>query len=52
MKTRMKLLDYTLIGLLGTLAPAAWAQEAAAPADQTVVKIRSEGETGSVDTTP
>ena len=51
MKTRMKLLDYTLIGLLGTLAPAAWAQTAAAPAaDQTVLKIRSEGEAGSVDT--
>ena len=60
MKTRMKLLDYTLISLLGTLAPAAWAQTATAPApapvsaptDQTVVKIRSEGEAGSVDTSP
>ena len=56
MKTRMKLLDYTLISLLGTLAPAAWAQTAQVPApaptDQTVVKIRSEGETGSVDTSP
>ena len=47
MKTRMKLLDYTLIGLLGTIAPAAWAQSTAAPAaDQTAVKIRSEGEAG------
>ena len=53
MKTRMKLLDYTLISLLGTLAPAAWAQTAATPAsEQTVLKIRSEGETGSVDTSP
>ena len=53
MKTRMKLLDYTLIGLLGTIAPAAWAQSTAAPAaDQTAVKIRSEGEAGSVDTSP
>ena len=50
MKTRMKLLDYTLIGLLGTLAPGAWAQTAAAPAaDQTVLKIRSDGEAGSVE---
>jgi hypothetical protein len=52
----MKLLDYTLVSLLGTLAPAAWAQQApapaAAPTDQTVVKIRSEGEAGSVDTSP
>ena len=46
MKTRMKLLDYTLIGLLGTIAPAAWAQ-ATAPADATSVKVRSEGEAGS-----
>lgn len=53
MKTRMKLLDYTLIGLLGTVAPAAWAQTAAAPAaEQTQVKVRSEGEAGSVDTSP
>ncbi|CAN5335239.1 hypothetical protein BH11PSE14_BH11PSE14_13590 [soil metagenome] len=56
MKTRMKLLDYTLISLLGTVVPAAWAQTAPepapAPSDQTVVKIRSEGETGSVDTSP
>ena len=51
MKTRMKLLDYTLIGLLGTIAPAAWAQ-ATAPADATSVKVRSEGEAGSVDTSP
>jgi hypothetical protein len=47
----MKLLDYTLIGLLGTIAPAAWAQ-ATAPADATSVKVRSEGEAGSVDTSP
>ena len=51
MKTRMKLLDVTLIGLLGTIAPAAWAQ-ATAPADATSVKVRSEGEAGSVDTSP
>ena len=43
MKIRMKLLDATLIGLLGTMAPAAWAQTATAPvaapapSDQTVV---------------
>jgi hypothetical protein len=47
----MKLLDVTLIGLLGTIAPAAWAQ-ATAPADATSVKVRSEGEAGSVDTSP
>ena len=52
MKTRMKLLDCTLIGLLGTIAPAAWAQTAAVPDDATAVKVRSEGEAGSVDTTP
>jgi hypothetical protein len=58
MKIRMKLLDATLIGLLGTMAPSAWAQAVpapaatAAPSGQTVVKIRSEGETGSVDTSP
>ena len=51
MKTRMKLLDVTLIGLLGTIAPAAWAQ-ATAPADATSVKVRSEGEAGSIDTSP
>ena len=62
-KTRMKLLDYTLIGLLGTLPAAAWAQAetpAAAPAaevacdaegcsdgDGAVLRIRSRGETQS-----
>ena len=61
-KTRMKLLDYTLIGLLGALPAAAWAQaEAPAPAAEVacddagcsdgegvVLRIRSRGEAESL----
>lgn len=62
-KTRMKLLDYTLIGLLGTLPTVAWSQApqaAEAPAvaldcdtqgckdgDTAVLRVRSRGETDS-----
>ncbi|MFY2762469.1 hypothetical protein [Arenimonas sp. MALMAid1274] len=56
----MKLLDYTLIGLLGTMTAGAWAQEAATPpvslncdasgcsdGDGAVLRVRSRGEAES-----
>jgi len=59
-KTRMKLLDYTLIGLLAGLATPAWAQDAAdagaavncdadgcTDADGIVLRVRSRGEAES-----
>lgn len=60
-KMRMKLLDYTLIGLLGTLPAGAWAQAATPPAqpgvacdqsgcsegEDAVLRIRSRGEAQS-----